>query len=249
MIQFLPGQWLDTYVPGIPQAGGFTITSPPTAAADPARPYLELAVQASPQNPPAAWLWRPAEAILGQTLQVRIGGSFTFPPSRGLAGISRVVFVAGGVGINPIMSMMSYVGQVGKAEREEGVGFDPLLEFRVVYASKVSEQGVDQVLFLQKIKDLLESGAVNGKLALFLTSSSEAPVSPEAQPQPPPNVGEQYHHRRLAREDLRSFIDDPKHTVVYICGPPTMTDEIDNFLTSAEGLAMCSTQIITEKWW
>ena len=80
-------------MPGLSQPGGFTLTS---AAHE---PTLELAVQRAPGNPPAAWLWRPAEEIVGSRLRVRVGGSFVWPPPGGAQSVSRAVFVAGGVGI------------------------------------------------------------------------------------------------------------------------------------------------------
>lgn len=90
-------------MPGIKKPGGFTITSapskaqsksPPPASAAPADgttpsgppsdpaagPYLELAVQKSPDNPPAHYLWRPTGEILSSELRVRVGGSFVWPP-------------------------------------------------------------------------------------------------------------------------------------------------------------------------
>lgn len=80
-------------MPGISKPGGFTITSAPSKAlqkpsspadAAPAQsapePYLELAVQKSPDNPPAHYLWRPASEILHSELRVRVGGSFVWPP-------------------------------------------------------------------------------------------------------------------------------------------------------------------------
>lgn len=61
-------------------------------------------MQESPKNPPAAYLFKPEKEIMGQTLQVRVGGSFVWPPFRYIARNEgtlprRVVFVAGGVGI------------------------------------------------------------------------------------------------------------------------------------------------------
>ena len=134
--QFLPGQWLDVYVPGVPKAGGFTITSTPsrargrrtsalstesaavTAAGEEvgggggepgayAYAYLELAVQKSPENPPAAWLWQEEGMILDKELRVRVGGSFVWPPPgiNVRSSLRKAVFVAGGVGVNPLMSM------------------------------------------------------------------------------------------------------------------------------------------------
>ena len=90
------------FVPGLAKAGGFTITSTPRDAdAQPARDgYVELAVQDSPKNPPAAWLWRPRSEIVGTSLWIRVGGSFAWPPpSVHAEEVKRLVLVAGGVGI------------------------------------------------------------------------------------------------------------------------------------------------------
>jgi hypothetical protein len=47
-----------------------------------------------------AWLWRPREEILGRELNIRVGGSFVWPPTGiSINDVKNVVFVAGGVGI------------------------------------------------------------------------------------------------------------------------------------------------------
>jgi hypothetical protein len=92
---------VDTFVPGLQQAGGFTITSTPSEArpSSHSAPFVELAVQAS-RNPPAQWLWRPEEEIINKQLVLRVGGSFTWPPlDFDYRGIERLVLIAGGVGI------------------------------------------------------------------------------------------------------------------------------------------------------
>jgi hypothetical protein len=91
-------------VPNVEKAGGFTITSSPSEAlprSDPDFvPYFELAVQKSPDNPPAAWLWQPVDDILGKEVTVRVGGSFVWPPPcLDMKKIKRAIFIAGGVGI------------------------------------------------------------------------------------------------------------------------------------------------------
>nr|POE77662.1 oxidoreductase nad-binding domain-containing protein 1 [Quercus suber] len=94
-------KWIDTFIPGLRSAGGFTITSTPNEArpSQHSPPYLELAVQKS-RNPPAQWLWQPEEEILGSHLVVRVGGSFTWPPPKlDPARVERLVLIAGGVGI------------------------------------------------------------------------------------------------------------------------------------------------------
>ncbi|TQN75184.1 AP-1 complex subunit gamma-1, partial [Colletotrichum shisoi] len=115
-------QWLDTFVPGVTKPGGFTITSPPSKASLSSSAYLELAVQKSPSNPPAAWLWeqpidqRDLSGRVHSTekesaqLHVRVGGSFVWPPQNtDLVSLRRVVFIAGGLGINPLMSILSHL--------------------------------------------------------------------------------------------------------------------------------------------
>ncbi|KAF1827294.1 uncharacterized protein K489DRAFT_385937 [Dissoconium aciculare CBS 342.82] len=95
---FLPGQWVDTFIPGVAQAGGFTITSSPSEArpSSHSSAFVELAVQAT-RNPVSQWLWRPEKDILNAQLVVRVGGSFTWPPHGLDAGdIERLVLVAGG---------------------------------------------------------------------------------------------------------------------------------------------------------
>ncbi|GAB7358387.1 hypothetical protein MBLNU230_g2456t2 [Neophaeotheca triangularis] len=97
-IKFLPGQWLDTFIPNLSQAGGFTLTSTPSDAQPPSS-HLELAVQKS-TNPPAQWFWKPSHHILQSQLAVRVGGSFAWPPPGvEVGGVERLVLVAGGVGV------------------------------------------------------------------------------------------------------------------------------------------------------
>lgn len=100
-MQFRPGQWVDVHIPGLAQAGGFTITSTPDQAKETGENgYLELAVQNSPRNLAAAWLWQQSDLIVDSELMVRVGGKFVWPPPNlEIHDIKKVVFVAGGVGI------------------------------------------------------------------------------------------------------------------------------------------------------
>lgn len=224
-------------MPTVPKAGGFTITSPPSLAssANPS-PYLELAVQESPLNPPAAWLWRPESEILGQILKVRIGGSFVFPPREGWSG-RRVVFVAGGVGINPLMSMLSAIAE---SDRD--------MDVRVAYGSKVPKKGLEGVVFLNRIRRLYREGKIQGMVKLFATGDQGV----SQQESLDDNGSLEILSRRLTVQDVEGLIGTAERdsTVVYICGPPSMTDEFVAALTSKEkGLGLDVKQVLTEKWW
>ncbi|KAK5995843.1 Oxidoreductase NAD-binding domain-containing protein 1 [Cladobotryum mycophilum] len=222
-VRFLPGQWLDTFVPGVPKAGGFTITSSPSAALQSPSPYLELADQ-----------------ITGSMLQVRIGGSFVFPPEGlHLASIQRVVFVAGGVGVNPLISMLSYLS--------EGEGLRHTLDTRFLYATKVPEgNSLGEILFLDTLASLFGQGKLRGYVKLFITGDGTTKGTHEVN-----GTSIEIEPRRLSIADLEAAIGNEllESTVVYVCGPPTMTDEVVSGLTSLDGLSVNPQHVLAEKWW
>ncbi|KAK1987343.1 NADH-cytochrome b-5 reductase [Colletotrichum cereale] len=252
-LKFLPGQWLDTFVPGVHKPGGFTITSSPSMAMLPSSAYLELAVQDSPSNPAAAWLWghpvdnndaghsHSSENEPAQ-LRVRVGGSFVWPPqSIGLAPIRRVVFIAGGVGINPLMSILSHLA--------EGGGSPYNVQF--LYSTKTLAEGLEsgKILFLERLAAIYGREKVRGQLKLFLTDMRETPWSSETV-LPCNEVEVPFKKRRMMLEDVAEALG-PKEghgsVVVYICGVPTMTDEFVGKLT--HGLGLKRDQVLCEKWW
>ena len=58
--------------------------------------------------PPAAWLWKRKEDIIGKEINIRVGGSFIWPPTGvNPRDIKNVVFIAGGVGIKYVFSPLT----------------------------------------------------------------------------------------------------------------------------------------------
>ncbi|KAI1436061.1 hypothetical protein GGR50DRAFT_693623 [Xylaria sp. CBS 124048] len=292
-IRFLPGQWLDVYIPGVEKAGGFTITSTPGEAllpylspsspeldtlgpgketdARPKRPYLELAVQKSPDNPPAAWLWRddPLASLVGAQLRVRVGGSFVWPPAGiDVRALRRVVFVAGGVGVNPLVSMLCALKSVTNTATEF-FDFDPEVHF--LYSLRDPGERTDgmtrdaeKMLFMKRIASLFHRGGVRGRLRVFLTSGVAGAMGYEdrdgviACREDGNGNGVGFHIPFLARrctvqdvvEAAGSTLEERSQAVVYVCGVPTMTDEFVARLTGNEdGIGMESRRVLREKWW
>ncbi|TVY89359.1 Oxidoreductase NAD-binding domain-containing protein [Lachnellula willkommii] len=241
LMKFLAGQWLDVHVPTIPKAGGFTITSPPSLL-NSQEPYIELAIQKSPLNPPAAWLWRPSDSILGSELQVRVGGSFTWPPANFQAEarkLKRAVFVAGGVGINPLMSMLSQL-VINREANDD-------LEVQFLYSTKdPGASNLSRILFLERVQQAFKALGDKSQLQLFLTQSKDKRMDSESQV-----VGEETPiQRRIQEEDLlRALgpVDERGDTVCYICGVPGMTDAFVGLAQKAEG--MDERNVFCEKWW
>ncbi|TLD16737.1 uncharacterized protein PgNI_02376 [Pyricularia grisea] len=295
---FLAGQFLDVFCPGIEKAGGFTVTSPPSRAQrsnSTVTPYLELAVQKSPDNPAAAYLWqgRPTSTsnedsgdeeegedepngdkqlpgLVGTQVQVRIGGSFVYPPSD-IAPTSqvlrRVVFVAGGMGVNPLVSMVSHMAEQDRGEAGPEVRF--LYSLRAP-GGKGRREGADGMLFLNRLADLFARDSLQGRLQLFLTlaAGDDEDDGGEGQRQQTytdmngneveadgvvscNEVDVPFHRRRITKADLVEAIGpEPKHAVVYICGVPTMTDEMVKYLTDKDaGIGLDTDRVKFEKWW
>ncbi|OAP63915.1 hypothetical protein AYL99_03142 [Fonsecaea erecta] len=255
-LRHLPGQYIDLYIPNIDVVGGFTITSPPQSAS-PSQddPHIELAIQSSPSNPPAAYLWRPAPEILDSTVTFRVGGNFVYPPPTlnrdECRALERVVFVAGGVGINPIMSMISAMHAVG-ADKVGGM----TRTVRVLYVSrreKNAETGAEEeILFEKRLKCIAETwkghDRVDFKYNLFVTGGQSGTGGTKQDEVEQGNMLTRY--RRIQHGDLFDALGSESgrgHTAVYVCGLPTMTDEFVALLQKAPGME--DRRVLCEKWW
>lgn len=193
-------------------------------------------MQDAPHNPAAAWLWRPQADILGQRLQIRVGGSFTCPPAEGLKGVKKIVLVAGGVGVNPLMSMLGYIAA-------EGVD----VEVTVLYGSKIEDGG--KVVLLDRMLYLFGKKLVNGSVTLFLTGKKDV----EAGVQVMDGVSVGVHSGRMTintvLDEIRD-LGDAGAGLVYICGPPAMTDEFVEALTGKDmNEVIHPNNVKLEKWW
>lgn len=226
---------------------------------------MELAVQESPKNPPAAWLWKPKDEIVGKEVNIRVGGSFVWPPNgTDISKIKNVVLIAGGVGIkydfkfpdkcmkltgySPLISILCHLNQMQSTQP---------LHIRFLYSSRLpqerdAEKGsvLDEILFLPRIRHIIRSQGPSSKLRisldLFLTNAgSDSLESP---------TDLSIHKRRINEEDIRSAAlgqkgdMDPRESVVYVCGPPAMTDE---FVEQAQGILGegGAQRVFFEKWW
>lgn len=203
-------------------------------------------------NPPAKYFHLPIDSILNTPLAVRVGGSFTYPPPVlpiPTRNITRLVLIAGGVGINPLISIFSHLIQLHPSQRPEEIHF--------LYGTKTSESEPDPqtILFLPRLMDLVGAAAepLDVTLSLYLTG----PTGYEG--------GEKIEHgklpnrtwaRRMGEGDLVGALDGWKkgsgskgrgETVCYVCGPQRMTDEVVEFLGKQEGME--KGRVLCEKWW
>ncbi|KAK4453097.1 hypothetical protein QBC34DRAFT_216649 [Podospora aff. communis PSN243] len=234
-IKFLPGQWLDVHLPPLPKPGGFTITSTPfKALLSPSNPnpHLELAIQRSPSNPAATYLYQPPSLLLNTPVSVRVGGSFVFPPPGvPVVPLRRVVFVAGGVGVNPLVSMLCSIAEGSLAGQ---------VDVRFLYSTRDAgvPRDVKGILFLERIAGVFKEGRLKGGLRLFLTGCEVEWEGGDVK----------FEKRRIRLEDVEEALDEEKEdAVVYVCGLPSMTDEFVDGLVAKSGME--EKRVLSEKWW
>jgi len=172
-----------------------------------------------------------------------VGGSFTFPPAHFQAEgrkLKRVVFVAGGVGINPLMSMLSQL-VIDKDKTED-------FEVKFLYSTKdPGASKIQQILFLDRVKQAINVLGGRGHLELFLTSGNDEQAGNNDMAL---SEGLLVRKRRIEGADIIQAlgpINERNDTVCYICGVPGMTDEFVALAQNAQG--MDRRNVLFEKWW
>lgn len=176
---------------------------------------------------------------MGRQLRVRVGGSFIWPPTGfesdgGKESLTKVVFVAGGVGINPMMSMMSFIHEQKK---------DLEIEFLYSVKSTGSKADIEKILFLERLKTIFREMARPGALKLFLTGDVSVKKL-----EVPEDVA--YARKRIAEDDIEEAlgsIDMRRGVAVYVCGVPEMTDWVTEYAGTATG--MSPSRVFCERWW
>jgi ferredoxin-NADP reductase len=109
----------------------------------------------------------------------RVGGTFVYPPPaldrEECKRIDRVVFVAGGVGINPIMSMISAMHEAG-ANRLGGM----TMEVSVLYSARLEKNAEtnkeEDILFATRLAQIANHWKhheqVNFRYTQFITGGT-----------------------------------------------------------------------------
>jgi predicted ferric reductase len=159
-----------------------------------------------------------------------------------------VVFVAGGVGINPIVSMLNHLAEVHKLRRDLG--------FRITLLYTTRDLGVanaTEILYLKRLDQNFQTFGRNSEMKLFLTSRDRVPKDRVAVDDlisydggAPISV----QRRRITEDDLLDAlgpVEERSKTVCYVCGFPSMTDEFVEKAQQAEG--MDRENVLFEKWW
>lgn len=163
--------------------------------------------------------------------------------------IDNIVLIAGGVGINPIISMITAMEMQGPKR----LGGLPS-RLRILYTSKRGSDSngkPEAIVFEQRLKAIAVKSAekhrdVDFRYALFETSKSNNEDANKTDK--PANMT--VLHRRISHDDLFEALgpeNKRSNTLVYVCGLPDMTDEYVELLQKAPGME--EKRVFCEKWW
>ncbi|XP_068603395.1 oxidoreductase NAD-binding domain-containing protein 1 [Brachionichthys hirsutus] len=223
---FKAGQWVDFFIPGVETVGGFSMCSSPGLLQR--EGIVELAVKYS-KHPPARWIH--STCTVGSQVAMRVGGDFFFDPSPSDPAVD-LLLVAGGVGINPLYSILLHSTDLLRLSHAPGGRGYNLGRVHLCYSAKSAE-------------DLLYKGAIVEACRQFPdTLSCDLRVTQQST-DVEPHLQPFLSRGRVTEEGLRPHVD-PQRTLCFLCGPPPMIEAVSKSLMD-EGLP--KDRILFEKWW
>ncbi|XP_049606972.1 oxidoreductase NAD-binding domain-containing protein 1 [Syngnathus scovelli] len=223
---FKAGQWVDFFIPGVEKVGGFSMCSSPGLLQR--EGVVELAVKFA-NHPPAHWVH--TACTLGSRVAMRVGGDFYFDPSPSDPAVD-LLLVAGGVGINPLYSILSHSADLLQLSRASGGRGRNIGSVHLSYSAKTTDELLFKNPILQACREFPDKLTCK-----FHVTQQSTDIEPHLQPF--------VNSQRITEEDLRIHVD-PQRTLCYLCGPPPM---IETFSQTLVNLGLPQDRIIFEKWW
>ncbi|KAK7109825.1 oxidoreductase NAD-binding domain-containing protein 1-like isoform X3 [Littorina saxatilis] len=216
---FKAGQWVDTFIPGLDTVGGFSMCSSPGLLQT--QRILMLAIKFA-KHPPAFWVHTKCKS--GDTLLLRAGGDFYLDPQAGEENPSDVLLIAGGVGINPLYSMIQHLADLNQS---------PDGPYRANVLMLYSARTYPELIFKDHLEQLSDSHA---------NITTQFYVSRETLVHGAVKVG------RISHADVEKAVQGlrAERLKVYLCGPSPMVHDMEDYCLNC---GVSKNQIFYERWW
>ncbi|XP_072226479.1 oxidoreductase NAD-binding domain-containing protein 1 isoform X1 [Leuresthes tenuis] len=223
---FKAGQWVDFFIPGVDKVGGFSMCSGPGLLQQ--EGVIELAVKYT-KHPPAHWVH--TMCTVGSRVAMRVGGNFFFDPSPSDPSVD-LLLVAGGVGINPLYSILLHATDLLRLNQAPGGRTYNIGSAHLCYSAKNTEELLFKNSIIETCREFPDKFSCN-----FHITQQSADVEPHLQPF--------VKSGRITAEELQAHVD-PQRTLCYLCGPPPMIEALSKNLMD---FGLPKDRIIFEKWW
>ena len=220
--KFKAGQWVDFMIPGVETVGGFSMMSSPKKLEK--HRLIELAVKKS-DHPPAHWVH--SKCQIGDNVSLKVGGDFFYDITS--KNSKELLFIAGGVGVNPLYSMIQ---EIYESLRDGQL--DNNLKVKLLYSAST----LDELIFKDEIVSMTETSE-NIKCHMFVTQESSAMGN---------NDYVKVNFGRITEDILEEALTmcDKNDVTVYLCGPPPMIKFVSS---SLENAGVDKRNIRCEQWW
>ncbi|KAI3358459.1 hypothetical protein L3Q82_014892, partial [Scortum barcoo] len=223
---FKAGQWVDFFIPGVEKVGGFSMCSSPGLLQK--EGVVELAIKYA-RHPPAHWVH--TMCTVGSRVAMRVGGDFFFDPSPSDPSVD-LLLVAGGVGINPLYSILLHTRDLLHLNHASGGKDYNIGSAHLCYSAKNTQELLFKSSIIEACREFPDKFSCD-----FHVTQQSTDVDPHLQPF--------LNHGRITEEELRAHVD-PQRTLCYLCGPPPMIEAISKTLMD---LGLTKDRILFEKWW
>ncbi|XP_033763004.1 oxidoreductase NAD-binding domain-containing protein 1-like isoform X2 [Pecten maximus] len=230
---FKAGQWVDMMIPNVAKVGGFSMCSSPRQLVE--DNLLELAVKRS-DHPPALWVH--TQCTEGVEVDIRSGGD-TFYDPKPTDPSSDLLLIAGGIGINPLYSIVCHVTDLLRTKEEtkgdNSIGADNSVytpgSVRLLYSASCE----DELIFQRELSEVAKQFSCID-CQYFVTRKPTQLTSPHVK------------NRRINSEDIQDSLKKlrKEKTIVYICGPSPMIEAMETIVQEA---GIDRQRIQYEKWW
>ncbi|HUC83079.1 MAG TPA: 2Fe-2S iron-sulfur cluster-binding protein [Flavisolibacter sp.] len=190
---FLPGQFITVTIhpKGVPVKRSYTIASSPTH-----RDYCEITVKHEEKGTVSHYLH--TQVHIGELLQFTApSGKFTFTESHA----ESAVFIAGGVGVTPMMSAIRYLT-------------DRSWKGEIYFFFTCKSEG--DIIFREEIA-YLQKRYSNLHVCILLEVAGT-------------NAADNFITGRITKEILAERVPDIITRMIHICGPPPMMDAVKKML-------------------
>ncbi|KAI8610939.1 hypothetical protein BC830DRAFT_702903 [Chytriomyces sp. MP71] len=267
--KFRPGQWVELSLPSLPSLGKtrFSISCSPDGNATQQQRAFSVTVKDAYQNPIVKYLHDPARRVGdGSLFHAQVGGAFWYreasPDGAGdnANAVQKVLLIAGGVGIAPLMSMLEYVVQGSVGGVLNGAQYPSRKRTHVTLLYSVQDEM--ELLYVDRLRDLATTfhpGSTGLRLVLdiqlYVTryairkpdSNQEDLVVQSQTNNPLKFYYGCYITPRLLSDYLSSSDADMDSTTIYMCGPESLERSVYSHLQKLEFPIERSLHF--ERWW
>eukprot|EP00963_Diacronema_lutheri_P004676 scaffold350_cov333-Pavlova_lutheri.AAC.29 len=235
---FRAGQWIDLHAPGVDRVGGYSICTSPKQLLD--HGTFDVAVKRG-RTDPTHWLH--TSAGVGDDVYVRVGGEFVVQDEEWTR---PRLFVAGGIGLTPLLSMLRDTWSREKAPTD-------VSRCHLVYTASTS----DELAFRRDLEAMRRDHADAFHCTMHVTDAVPKVHTPLCVSMDGSKAKKDgclvVRHGLVSQEDLHQAMvrlqahpgteDEP---TAYVCGPPAMAEAM---LKHLHGLGLARDHIRCERWW